>query len=158
MIPTLVRATAAQAPVLRKLFCDVVGPLTLYDRAARDFELGLYTEQRFAEIVCEDADAIWLACVDGAPVGFSVVEPDRDLWWFSWIGVTERGRGQRLGHLLVDNALQIARARRIRKISCVVRPQNATAISLLQGFGFEKVCDLKDHWFGEDYLLWQIKP
>lgn len=158
MTSNLERATVEQAPLLRKLFCDLLEPLSQYNRASRDFELTLYTTERFAEIISDDADAIWIAYLANAPVGFSIVEPDRDLWWFSWIGVTKEARGHRLGHQLTANALQIARSRSVRKISCVTRPENTHSISILRGLGFERVCELTAHWFGEDYILWQIRP
>lgn len=158
MAPSLIRATTEQAPLLRELFCEVINSMEFYNHMFRNYELGLYTEQRFSETISEDADAIWLAYLDDIPVGLSVVQPDCDLWWFSWIGVTRAGRGHRLGYLLTANILECARLRGIQKISCATRSENSRSISILRELGFEKVCDLDNHWFGQDYLLWQIKP
>jgi ribosomal protein S18 acetylase RimI-like enzyme len=154
----LARASVEQAPVLRRLFCAVVEPLDIYSAPARASELDHYSEARFAEIIGRDRDAVWIATIDDAPVGFSLVEPDGDLWWFSWFGVTAEGRGHDVGRRLVENVLAVARARRIPKVWCDTRAGNTRSIAILRRAGFEKICDLPCHWFEEDYVLWQVRP
>ena len=156
MKTTLVRASIDQCALVRRLFFDVVHPLDVYNSAAREAELALYTEARFREIIRDDPDYLWLAMLDDAPVGFSLVEPDGDLWWLAWFGVTPQGRGQRIGQKLVDNVLQVARSRRVPKVWCDTRAQNAQSMAVLSTLGFCKICDIPQHWYGEDYILWQV--
>jgi ribosomal protein S18 acetylase RimI-like enzyme len=153
----LARASVEQAPLLRRLFCAVVEPLEIYNAQARASELDHYSEARFAEIIGRDRDAAWIATIDDAPVGFSLVEPDGDLWWLSWFGVTAEGRGQDIGRQLVENVVAVARARRVPKVWCDTRVDNTRSIAILRRAGFEKICDLPCHWFGEDYVLWQVR-
>ena len=158
MNATVSRASVEECGLLRRMFYELVEPLEIYRREAREYELNLYTEQHFSEIIKGDEDAVWIASLEDIPVGFSITERDCDLWWLSWFGVTEQGRGHRIGHKLVANVIDVARSRNTPKVWCDTRAHNSRSISILLEIGFEKICVLPNHWYGEDYILWQMRP
>jgi ribosomal protein S18 acetylase RimI-like enzyme len=91
-------------------------------------------------------------------VGFSITRHDADLWWICWFGVVPSARGDGVGRKLIENVIKVARARGVPKVWCDTRSENEKSIRILWEIGFERICDIRGHWFGQDYVLWQIRP
>ena len=150
------RAAIRDTDVVASVFRAVVEPLALYNAEARQAELEKYDAHGMRALLLDEKAYVGLVLIDDDPVGFSIAEPDGDLWWLAWFGVLPRARGQRLGCRLVENMISIARQRGLRKIWCDSRAENQCSIAILQAAGFERICDLPNHWYGQDYVLWQI--
>jgi ribosomal protein S18 acetylase RimI-like enzyme len=152
------RAGDQDGALVVRLFRIVVEHLEIYNQKARRAELARYSEDFVRDLIGEDADAIWIAYDGGEPVGFSITKHDGDLWWICWFGVVPSARGYGVGRKLVENVINVARARGVSKVWCDTRTENERSIGILYQIGFERICDIREHWFGQDYVLWQIRP
>ena len=84
-----------------------------------------------------------VASVDGRGVGYAVVGFSYDLefggrdGWLTEVYLVPEARGRGLSRALVDAAAQMARAHGVGALHLSVRPQNAPALALYRGAGFQ---------------------
>jgi GNAT superfamily N-acetyltransferase len=104
--------------MVASVFRAVVEPFSIYSAEARQAELQKYDAHGLRALIINKKAYVGLALIDDDPVGFSIAEPDGDLWWFAWFGVLPRARGHRLGCRLVENVIDTARQRGLRKVWC----------------------------------------
>ena len=49
-------------------------------------------------------------------------------------------------------------ARGAHKVWCDSRADNVESIATLERAGFRRIASLENHWFNQDYLLWECVP
>ena len=84
-----------------------------------------------------------MASVDGRGVGYALVGFSYDLefggrdGWLTEVYLVPEARGRKLGRALVDAAAEMARAHGVGALHLSVRPENAPALALYRGAGFQ---------------------
>jgi ribosomal protein S18 acetylase RimI-like enzyme len=91
-------------------------------------------------------------------VGFCISSYDAGLIWLAWFGVLPAARGQGIGGRLLAALSQTMTVRRAHKIWCDTRTANDKAQRVLEAFGFREIAQLRNHWYGQDFLLWEWPP
>ena len=99
---------------------------------------------------------VFLAAIDGEQVlGYVGMMVVLDEGYISNVAVTPEARRQGVGRALIAALLQRAEALELAFVTLEVRPSNAAAIVLYEGFGFEPVGRRKNYYDkpSEDALL-----
>ena len=147
-------ATAKDVSNIVALFARVVEPLDIYSEAARSDEIRKFSQGELQRRITDDACAISLAFVNNALAGFVITEDQRGPIWIHWYGVNPDCRGHGVGRAILHHLIASAPERRGTRIWCDTRTTNVGSIALLKELGFEQLCELKNHWHGQDFYLW----
>src|ERR1041385_3994764 len=137
------------------LFTQIVLSLPYYNEAARCSEIAKYSPRRLEEMIAADADSIQIATVNTRLVGFCISNIDDGLIWLSWFGVRPEYRRQGIGTAILSALDKRAKRAGAHKIWCDCRPNNAASCGTLAGSGYREICILVNHWYGQDFLLWE---
>ncbi len=92
-----------------------------------------------AFLVAEDADS-------GQVVGYAGVLVMADEGYITNVAVFPEYRRRGIGAQIIEVFMNFARANRLAFLTLEVRPSNAAAIALYQGFGFEEVGRRKNYY------------
>ena len=108
-------------------------------------------------VVCSTIDAAVFGSRD-AIVGFCVSQYDDGLLWLTWFGVSPVHHGTGLGTRLLDSVKMSLSERRAHKVWCDTRASNEPSARALTRSGFTRVAELKNHWYVQDYYIWEWSP
>lgn len=147
-------ATSGDVNDIVELFARVVEPLEIYSRAARLDEIGKFSQAELQRRIAEDTRAISLAFVNSTLAGFAITEDQRGPIWINWYGVNPDHRGYGVGRAILQHMITSAPERGGTRIWCDTRTNNVGSIALLRELGFKQLCELKNHWHGQDFYLW----
>lgn len=151
-------ASAAEIPAIAALMHATIRAVPYYNEQAIASELTKYTAETLAAQLAADRWAVVVSRDADGPTGFCVSRWDDATVWLSWFGVAAHARGQGLGLALVE-ALKASLAERgAHKIWCDSRADNVESIGTLERAGFRRIATLENHWFNQDYLLWECVP
>jgi len=140
---------------LSHLFCGVVGALPYYNQRAKTSEFSKYSAARLKEYACSDPDSVVFVKLETKIVGFCFSRVDDELIWLNWIGVHHDYRGQGLASSLLRALDERARRVGAHKVWCDCRANNRTSKLMLMQNGYTEICTIPNHWYGQDYILWQ---
>ncbi|MFA6167995.1 MAG: GNAT family N-acetyltransferase [Gemmatimonadaceae bacterium] len=157
-MPTISPVAEPEYAALAALMRDTIQPLSFYNARARRAELARYTADGLRALVAEDAQSVLVARDGDALVGFCVSRFDDGTVWLSWFGTAERARGRGIGAALLAALAETLPSRHAHKIWCDSRVENTRSASVLERAGFRRIATLKNHWYGQDYFLWEWYP
>jgi ribosomal protein S18 acetylase RimI-like enzyme len=139
-----------------KVFRAVVAPLEIYSQAARDGEIKEFSELGLRSRISGDPKAVALAFAGKEPVGFSITDDQRGPIWIEWYGVAPGARGMGIGRRLIESLIAEAPVRGATKLWCDTTVNNLPSMALFEHMGFKKLCELRNHWYGLDFFLWEL--
>ncbi len=145
----------ANAGDLSRLIGEVISPLVYYSEQARKSEIEKYSPASLREAVAKDKDSILIAFCGERIVGFCITHFDDGLIWLSWIGVHPEFRRYKTAEKLLLKMEESVPARGAHKIWCDCRTVNKASIALLGGLGYRQICTVDNHWYGQDFILWE---
>jgi len=148
-------AEESELPTVVKLFKEIVEKLSYYNEKAIANEINKYTQQELLAKIKEDPFSLIVAKNDAQVVGFCLSRMDDSLVWLEWFGVSERARNQGIAKKLVSYLEENLKKREAHKIWCDCRTSNIKSANLLSSCGYLPICTLKNHWYGQDFILWQ---
>jgi len=134
---------------------EIISPLSYYNEWALREEMEKYSTERLKDLAEKTPDSIFLAVLNDEIAGFCINSYDDGLIWLAWFGVRSRYRGRGIGATLLQELENSARRRRCHKIWCDTRTDNLLSQSVLARAGFSKICILSNHWYGQDFFLWE---
>jgi ribosomal protein S18 acetylase RimI-like enzyme len=147
-------ARLEQIDELSTLFTSVVQQLDIYSDDARTEEVLKFSSNRLTRRLADDPRSIELAFVDQKMAGFLITEFQYGPIWMHWYGVHQAARGCGVGETLLKHLIATAPSRGATRLWCDTRTNNVQSIELLKKLGFDRLCELKNHWHGQDYYLW----
>ncbi len=154
--PIVIRyATIAEAAKIATLFKEVVQDLEIYNEEARRIEIEKNNEVTFRARLGDDPRSISVAARGDAMLGFCITTDQHGPIWIEWYGVSKAARREGLGTKLVTHLQSELPRRHATKIWCDSRTINLPTIRLFEGLGFRRLCELKEHWYGQDFYLWE---
>ncbi len=149
-------ARPSDVPAVRALFARILADIPYYPPEAKEFELDKYRQAALRAMVDEEPPAVLLAREPkDAPMGFALLKRENGTVWIDWFGVDASARRRGAGTALVGGVLAMARKNGDHKVWCDTRSNNKESIAVLKRLGFAKVGELKNHWWGLDFLLWE---
>jgi ribosomal protein S18 acetylase RimI-like enzyme len=137
---------------------DTIQPLVYYNERARRAELAKYTADALRALVAEDPQAVLVARDGTGLAGFCISRFDDGTIWLSWFGTDVRARGRGVGASLLATLAATLPSRHAHKIWCDTRTDNVQSQSVLGRAGFRRIATLTNHWYGQDYYLWEWYP
>src|ERR1035437_1467293 len=143
---------------LAALMRDTIQPLAYYNAPARRAELANYTARELASLVAVDPQAVLVARDGTGLTGFCVSRFDDGKIWLSWFGPAAVARGRGIGASLLAALAGTLPSRHAHKIWCDSRVDNTESRSVLERAGFQRIATLTNHWYGQDYFLWEWYP
>jgi ribosomal protein S18 acetylase RimI-like enzyme len=143
---------------LAALMRDTIQPLAYYNECARRAELAKYTADGLRSLVAEDPQAVLVARDSSGLIGFCVSRYDDGTIWLSWFGTAAHARGRGIGSSLLAALAKTLPSRHAHKIWCDSRVDNKESQSVLERAGFRRIATLTNHWFGQDFFLWEWSP
>jgi ribosomal protein S18 acetylase RimI-like enzyme len=149
--PVAPHETAALAALMH----DTIEPLVYYNERARSAELARYTAEALGSLAAEDPHGVLVARDGEGLAGFCVSRRDDGTIWLSWFGVAARARGRGVGAALIAALKGTLPARDAHKIWCDSRTDNVESRATLERAGFRRIVTLPNHWYNQDYFLWE---
>jgi RimJ/RimL family protein N-acetyltransferase len=146
---------AEEADVVAALVRAVIEPLDIYVPAARAAEISRHDAPSLRLKIADDPFAVLVAWEHDVPVGFLVSNLDDGLLWLAWFGVSHTARARGLGRALLAAFEQTAGARGAHKAWCDCRIDNDASRHLLTSCGYRLLTELRNHWHGQDFYLWE---
>jgi ribosomal protein S18 acetylase RimI-like enzyme len=137
---------------------ETIQPLACYNDRARRAELARYTADGLRALVAADPQAVLVARDRTGLIGFCVSRYDDGTIWLSWFGTASRARGQGVGASLLAALAETLPSRQAHKVWCDSRTDNVESNSVLERVGFRRIATLTNHWYGQDYHLWEWYP
>lgn len=156
--PAVSPASPTDIPAVAALMRATIERVPYYNARAIASELTKYTAEALAAQLAVDPYAVLVSRDAEGPTGFCVSRYDDATVWLSWFGVADRARRQGLGLALVEALKASLPARGAHKIWCDSRADNVESIGTLERAGFRRIASLENHWFNQDYLLWECVP
>jgi len=139
-----------------KVFRAVVSPLEIYSREAREGSIRKFSERELRSRIRDDPKAVAMALAGEEPVGFSITDDQHGPIWIEWYGVAPGARGMGVGRRLIESLIAEAPGRGGTKLCCDTRVNNLPSMALFEHMGFKKLCELRHHWHGQDFFLWEL--
>jgi ribosomal protein S18 acetylase RimI-like enzyme len=147
-----------ECDALAALMRETIEPLSLYNARARSAELARYTADGLQAMVAEDPQSVLVARDGASLVGFCVSRYDDGTVWLSWFGTAALARGRGIGAALLAALAETLPSRHAHKVWCDSRVENTRSASVLERAGFRRIATLTNHWYGQDYYLWEWYP
>ena len=156
MTGAVVSAEQEDLPDTARLFARILREIPYYSTLAKDGEATKYTAATLTRKLSEDPCSV-LVAKDGtnSVVGFSFNHFDDYTIWVDWLGVHSGARHGGVGTAILKRTLQTATERRAHKVWCDTRASNEPSKNLLQKVGFTRLVEIKNHWYGQDFILWE---
>lgn len=148
-------ATPADLENLSQLFTEILLDIPYYNALAKENEKERYCSKELSAKLQEDPYSIIIIKDDHQIVAFCFSRFDDFTIWLEWFGIVPLYRGKGLSKLLLEKLEESTVARKCHKIWCDTRTENERSINVLTKYGFEKITEIKNHWYGQDFFLWQ---
>jgi len=100
-------------------------------------------------------DWLFLVAKEESMIGFCFGEFYGETYWFEWIGVDQHARGRGIATALMAEQERRVRGRRTRRLWCDCRTENTESKRLLRKMGLRRFARLDNHWYGQDFYLWE---
>ncbi len=140
------------------LMHDTIESLAYYNERAISAELKKYTAENLRALAVSDPHAIIVARDSDGLTGFCLSRFDDGTIWLSWFGTAARARGRGIGASLLAALAATLPSRNAHKIWCDSRTDNKESKSVLERAGYTRITTLVNHWYGQDYFLWEYYP
>ncbi len=142
------------AAAFSKSIKAVIDATRYYSRAAQNAEMRKYSPAKVFSLL-SDSTQILLVAKDGKEiVGFLHGHFDAGTFWVDWIGVSEKYRRSHTASELLS-FLENKIRRTAHKIWLDTRTENKEAVRFFKKNGFKKIATLSDHWYRQDFFLWE---
>lgn len=155
VVITLRQATENDAAPLATAIEKLIDDIPYYNPLAKKHEIARYNAAALAFKIKEDPYAALLACNENEIAGFCISRFDDYTIWLEWFGVTEKYRGAGITKQLLQALEKTVGERACHKIWCDCRTSNQAAIHLLTTTGYTEITTIKNHWYGQDFILWE---
>lgn len=127
-----------------------------YGRTFKDFEKARLDKPYLANLLRADPHHIFVPTLGGQPAGFMISGPELGVLWLYWSYIFPEARRNSMAmHAMRSFIAHWDQDGRFHKVSTYIKPTNRVAERIVERYGFEKTCVLKQHIFGEDFSLYE---
>ena len=150
-------ATTADLPNLYRALSGIIDEVPLYNDRSKSSDHKIYTKKYLTELHRTDPELLLVGYCGSSLAAFAVCKFDQGPIWLSWFGAVPEYRGHGFGKKILANLLGGLRRRGVHKLWCDTRTNNKYAIKILKSLGFRKLCRMENHWYNQDYFLWEYR-
>jgi RimJ/RimL family protein N-acetyltransferase len=151
----ITNATLNHIDSLVKIFNEIVYELPYYNEMAKKGELAKYNQDELHKKISEDPTSVIIALENNEIIGFCYNRFDDMTVWLEWFGVIDEARRNGLGKRIIEYLEINVREKKLHKIWCDCRTENLKSIKVLSACGYTPICTIKNHWYKQDFILWQ---
>lgn len=138
------------------LFSQILHELPYYSPLAKGCESKKYTLAKLAEKRSQDPYSILVAVDESDKVlGFCFNHFDDFTIWVDWFGVERHTRRRGIGKTLLNCLFELSEKRGAHKVWCDTRSSNEPSKNLLREMEFNEIVEIKNHWYKQDFILWE---
>lgn len=137
------------------LFVEILDTLHYYNDTAKKNEKSKYTSEELIKKIQEDMYSVMSVYEDDNIVGFCFSRFDDYTVWLEWFGIADSHRGRGIGDLILMELEVATKKRGCHKIWCDSRTKNLASFKVLQRNSYTIVATLENHWYGQDFFIWQ---
>jgi len=148
-------AKESDLPQVVSLFQKILTRIPYYNAATKRDEPSKYTIQLLRGKLRDDKYSVMVAQDESGLVGFAFTRFDDYLIWIDWYGVDPKSRRRGVGSAILQELIRTAPERKAHKVWCDSRTTNEPAKAALRRNGFKAVAELRNHWYGQDFILWE---
>lgn len=148
-------ATEADLQEVVLLFREVLANIPYYNSMARKGERSKYTVRDLRTKLRNDKYSVVVARDKSGLLGFAFSHFDDYLIWIDWLAVNPTSRRLGVGSLIIRKVIKTSSERRAHKIWCDTRSTNEPAKLTLRKNGFREIAVVRNHWYGQDFILWE---
>lgn len=146
-------ATLADIDLVHAELMAVIDESAHYNDLFKAHEKSRLTKGFLRALIAHDPNHVIILTSDGKPGGALVSGPEYGALFRYWSWIFPAFRETRLGM----HGMRVFDAHwdnnRFHKAFTFVRPENEVALKLLNRYGYEQTCILKNHIFGQDYAV-----
>ncbi|MCA6367577.1 MAG: GNAT family N-acetyltransferase [Cytophagales bacterium] len=136
-------------------FQEKLGTLLFYNALARTSEAEHYNVLNLKAMVDHDPRSVIVARDNGQIKGICINRFDDYTIWLSWIMVDNSIGNLRagVGSAILNKLNESASERDCHKVWCDCRTDNVIGIEFLKKNGYSVLCEIKNHWYRQDFYL-----
>lgn len=149
------QATKQDCKKLPIVFEPLVLAIPYYNDLAKQSEIAKFKESDLLNKIEEDKYSVIVAVINNEIVGFCMSRFDDNLIWLEWFGVIESQRKKGIANLLLAELDKTIPIRKCHKLWCDCRTSNKASIHILTNHGLKQIVTISNHWYGQDFILWQ---
>lgn len=149
-------ATAADINMVHKRLVEAIDTSPFYSDRFKIFEKQRLDIDYLRALFDLDPYHLMLFVADDEPAGFMITSPQCGSLWLHWSYIFPEKRRASLAMAGFRALVEHWDNGRFHKIATYTKPDNAVT-SILTRYKFELTCELENHLFGEDYLLYERK-
>lgn len=124
-----------------------------YNQLAKDNEKEHYGLANLIEKIRNDSKSVIIAKDQGSIIGICFNRFDDYTIWLEWIITDNNLKRSGVGKILLDKLFESAIERDCHKVWCDCRTDNSISKSFLTKNGFKLLCEIKKHWYQQDFVL-----
>ena len=137
------------------LIQKIIDKTFYYSKLARKKEV-----ERFSPAIVQkelkDKSSLFLVAKDKRKIiGVLNGYYEAGMFWIDWIVVDFKFRRNKIAESLVNYLEKKLKKEKIHKIWCDCRTVNKESIALLKKLEFKRIIKIKEHWYKQDFYLWQ---
>jgi ribosomal protein S18 acetylase RimI-like enzyme len=134
---------------------DIIPELKIYSKEARDTFVSELSYENLKKEVRNKYSVFLAAKIGKEIVGFLIGHFYGSVLWLDWVAVKDTMRRRGIATEIIKNVEDRAMKVKAHKIWCDSRSNNTPSINLLRSRGFRRAAILKNHWFGQDFFIWE---
>jgi hypothetical protein len=151
----LVPARLDEIEAVHRMIVDAIKTSPYYNDEFKAYESGRLTPAYLFALLRVDPRHVMTIRDGGVLAGFILSGPEFGVLWQYWSYLDPKHRSGTLAMRVMRNYQPVWENDRFHKILTYSRPENKVSIALMERYGYKLVADLKQHMFGEDYLLYE---
>lgn len=149
-------ATAADIAQLRASIVEAVDDSPFYNADFKAHEKARLNERFLLSLIAADPWYVTLMIYRGEIAGFVILTPELGVLWAAWIYVAPRFRRTAIALYAIKSLIRRFDNGRFHKVLSLVAPANERYVTVLKRLGYIEIALLREHMFGEDYLLLEV--
>lgn len=149
-------ATIADIPQLRASIVEAVDDSPFYNAHFKAHEKARLNERFLLSLMAADPWYVTLMVYRGEIAGFVILTPELGVLWAAWIYVAPRFRRTAIALYAIKSLIGHFDNGCFHKVLSLVAPANERYVAVLKRLGYIEIALLREHMFGEDYLLLEV--
>ncbi len=134
---------------------EIINKTFYYSKFARSEEI-----KRFSPVLIrkelKDKNNLFLIAKDNdKTAGILNGYYEAGMFWIDWVVVNPSSRRNGIAESLMNYLEGKLKKEKVHKIWCDCRTINKESVSLLKKLKFKKITKIKNHWYKQDFYLWQ---
>ncbi|MEK7536822.1 MAG: GNAT family N-acetyltransferase [Patescibacteria group bacterium] len=126
-----------------------------YSVKARKAEIERFKRHNLLKELKDKSNLYLIAKDKGKIIGFCNGYYEAGTFWIDWAGIDKNYRRNGIAVKLLNFLENKLKKQGVHKIWCDCRTSNKESKALLKKLNLKKITTIKNHWYNQDFILWQ---